>query len=127
MLVVRVACLLPGRRDPSMQNPARWSATRGRSLIAFRPTGTRLHSRVLGYIHAPTFVIKKYATVYQRENGVVTAHAHTLAGVELSAALAYDNVAGYHRLTTEFFYAEPLAARVASVSYRALSFFMCHV
>ena len=58
----------------------------------------------------------------QGEDGVVTAHAHSLAGVPLGAALADDDVARDYFLAAEFFHAEALAAGVATVLDRTLTF-----
>ena len=52
----------------------------------------------------------------------VTAHAYALAGVPLGAALADDAVARAHFLSAEFFNAEALAAGVATVLDRTLTF-----
>ena len=60
------------------------------------------------------------------EDGVVAAEAHALAGVELGASLANDDVARDDRLAGELLHAEALADGVAAVARRSLSFFMCH-
>ena len=86
-----------------------------------------LHGGFLAHIHAASLAIKEYASIHQRENRVVTSHAHALAGMKLGAALAHNDVARYNGLTAEFFHAEPLAARITPITYGALSFFMCHV
>src|SRR4051812_23148037 len=67
-----------------------------------------------------------HAAIDEREQGVVAAAADADTRMHLGAALADQDVAGDHRLAAEFFHAETLAARVASVFDGALSFFMGH-
>ena len=52
----------------------------------------------------------------QREQGVVTATTDAVAGVEVGAALANENLAGVDLLATETLYAEALRVRVATVT-----------
>lgn len=93
------------------------------------PLGKELMRGRLGlgrYVDAATFAIEEDATVNQRVDGVVAPHAHALAGVELGAALAHDDVAGDDFLTAELLDAEALAAGVATVADGTLTFLMCH-
>ena len=52
----------------------------------------------------------------EREQGVVAADADAVTGVELGAALADDDVAGYDPLAAELLDAEPLPGTVAAVA-----------
>src|SRR5262250_2891161 len=62
----------------------------------------------------------------RRENRVVLAHADIVAGVELGAALAQDDIAGKHDLAPEAFHAQAPAGAVASVAGTAARFLMGH-
>ena len=77
-------------------------------------------------VDAAAFAIEEHAAVNQGENRVVTAHAYALAGVELGAALADDDVTGDDGLAAELLDAETLAAGIAPVADGTLTFFMCH-
>ena len=79
-----------------------------------------------GDVHATTFAVEEYATINKGEDGVVAAHAHVLAGVELGATLTNDDVTGDYGLTTELLNAEALAAGIATVANGTLTFLMCH-
>src|SRR5262249_43939644 len=61
-----------------------------------------------------------------REERVVLAAAHVVAGEELRAALPDEDRAARHELAAEGLDAEPLRVRVAAVAGRALSLFVCH-
>src|SRR5512137_2130219 len=78
------------------------------------------------HVHAAGVLIESHAAIGERENRMVAADAHALAGVELGAALADDDVAGDDGLAAEFLHAEALAARVATVLDGALSFLVGH-
>ena len=79
-----------------------------------------------GDVHATTFAVEEYATINKGEDGVVAAHTHVLAGVELGATLTNDDVAGDNSLATELLHAEALAAGIATVTNGTLTFLMCH-
>ena len=64
--------------------------------------------------------------IAQREQGVVLAAADVLAGMEVGAALADDDVAGLHSLAGELLHAQSLRVRVATVTGRAQAFLVCH-
>src|SRR5439155_27327755 len=61
-----------------------------------------------------------------RAQRVVAAHADPVAGMELGAALAHDDVAGNHDLAAELLDAEPPAGAVAAVARGAACLLMRH-
>ena len=63
----------------------------------------------------------------EREEGVVLATTDVLAGVDMGAVLADENLAGLHGLTVITLGAQTLAARVATVAGGTETFFVCHV
>ena len=77
-------------------------------------------------IHAAAFAVETDLAVHEGENGVISPETDILAGQELGAALADDDVACDDRLAAEFFHAETLAYAIAPVLNTALTFFMCH-
>ena len=78
------------------------------------------------HIHATTFAVEFDFAIDEGENRVIATDADVTTGMELCSALADDDVPGNHGLAAEFFHAEALAARVASVFDGALSFLMGH-
>src|SRR3546814_5737762 len=64
--------------------------------------------------------------VDEREQGVVAAEADAHARMELGAALANDDVAGFDRLATIDLHAEILRVGVAAVARGTYALFMCH-
>ena len=66
-------------------------------------------------------------TLDEREEGVVLATADVLAGVDVSAVLADENLAGLHGLTVKTLGAQTLAAGVATIAGGTETFFVCHV
>ena len=77
-------------------------------------------------VDAAAFAIEEHAAINQGENRVIATHAHALAGVELGATLANDDVAGDDGLTAKLLHAEALAAGITTVTYGTLTFLMCH-
>ena len=67
-----------------------------------------------------------YRTFAQSEQGVVLAATHVLTGMEVSATLANDDVAGDDVLATKALHAKSLGMRVAAVTGGAKTFFMSH-
>jgi hypothetical protein len=61
-----------------------------------------------------------------REKGVILAHANVVTGVELGAALTYDDIARNNSLAAIHLDAQALRFRVAAVSSGAATFFVCH-
>ena len=61
------------------------------------------------------------------KQGVVTAHADVVTGVELGAALTYQDVTSKYSLTAESFHTKSFGFRLASVTGTARSLFMCHI
>lgn len=110
-------------REKEGRSPCGWPPLQGNSCEPQRLVGG-LGFR--SYIDTAAFTVEEYAAVHQGENGVVTAHAHALAGVPLGAALADDDVARDYFLAAEFFHAEALAAGVATVLDRTLTFLVSH-
>ena len=60
------------------------------------------------------------------ENRVIPPDASAFARVELRSVLAHDDIPCQDLFSGVLLYAEPLAARVAAIARRSLSFFMCH-
>src|SRR6195952_824387 len=97
--------------------PSRWIRIRLRSSLPRRndvddataPLGAELH-----------------VARDQREQGVVLATADAAAGVEVSAALAHDDLAGVDELTAVALHAEALGVGVATVLGRRCSLFVSH-
>src|SRR5436190_4461335 len=100
--------------------------------LAFRRLGKRLfgglrRSRLDRNIGTTAKAFAElHRALFKREQRVVAAHADTLAGMKLGAALAHDDVAGDHDLAAEFLDAEPPAGAVAAVAGRAACLFMRH-
>src|SRR5579862_4487337 len=63
----------------------------------------------------------------QRKERVVGAHADLVAGMELGAALAHQDVAGDDDLAAELLDPEPLTGTVAAVARGAARLFVCHL
>src|SRR5947207_14281972 len=61
------------------------------------------------------------------EDRVVLPDPHTVARLELGAALANDDLAARHGLPGEHLHAEALGVRVAPVAAGAQSLLVCHV
>src|SRR5690606_11272109 len=76
--------------------------------------------------HAAATLLEGHTAVDEGEQRVVTALPDVLAGVELGAALAHDNVAGPHHLAAVPLDAAPLRIGVAAVLGRAAALFVCH-
>src|SRR5918999_594091 len=60
------------------------------------------------------------------EDRVVAAQADALAGLELGAALAHDDLAAAHGLAREHLHAEALCVRVAAVAARSEALLLSH-
>src|ERR1700757_1719843 len=67
-----------------------------------------------------------HGAVDRGEEGMVTTHAHVLAGPELGAALTNEDVAGEHLLAAELLDAETAAGGVAPVARGAARFLVSH-
>src|SRR4029079_813655 len=63
----------------------------------------------------------------QREQRVVAATADAVAGVEVRAALADEDLARVDELAAEALHAEELCVRVATVAGRGRTLLVCHV
>ena len=77
-------------------------------------------------IHPTATVVKANFAVHEGEDGVVAAETDVLAGQELGAALADDDVAGDDGLAAEFLHAEAFAGAIAPVLDGSLTFLMSH-
>ena len=66
-------------------------------------------------------------TVALREQRVVLAATDVLAGMELRAALAHDDVASLHVLAGELLHAQSLCVGIAAVTGGTKTFLVCHV
>ena len=67
-----------------------------------------------------------HGALAQCEQSVVFATADVLAGMEVGATLANDDVAGDDVFATEALHAKSLGMRVAAVTGGAKTFFMSH-
>jgi hypothetical protein len=65
-------------------------------------------------------------TVYEGEQGVISAQADIASGMPLGAALARQDVAGHDGFTAENLEPEALAIGVAAVARGAACFFVSH-
>src|SRR5437764_13572191 len=88
--------------------------------LAFRRLGKRLFGGLRRSVVCPPgddrdertpaeAFTKLHRALFEREQGVIAAHADPVARVELGAALAHDDVAGNHDLAAELLDAEPPA------------------
>jgi len=60
------------------------------------------------------------------KQGVILAHTHIVAGVELGPTLTNKDVTGDDLLATKFLDAQTLGIAIAAILNRAAAFFMCH-
>jgi hypothetical protein len=77
-------------------------------------------------VDAAVAPVEANLTVRKGEERVVASHADVLSSVELGTALADEDGASGNDLSAETFHTQALAAAVASVPCRSLTFFMCH-
>ena len=63
-----------------------------------------------------TLVPELDTAIYLRKQGVVSSHTDVIAGMNLGATLAHDDIAGWHKLTAKTLDAEPLGIGVAPVT-----------
>ena len=85
----------------------------------------RLFSRINGCLLAILAqTLEAQDTIDLGEQSVVGADAHVGAGMDMSAALANQNVAGEHELTVSALGAKALGLRVTAVLGGAHTFFM---
>lgn len=78
------------------------------------------------HIDATTFAIEFHFAIDECEQRVVFALANAFAGVELVADLTDEDVASDDFFATILLHATTLSVRIATVTARALTFFMCH-
>ncbi len=67
-----------------------------------------------------------HGALAQSEQGVVFAAANVLAGMEVGATLANNDVAGDNVLATIALHAKSLRMRIATITGGAKTFFMSH-
>lgn len=63
----------------------------------------------------------------KREDGVILAQPHILAGMDVGASLAHQNIASQYRLAIELLDAEPFGLAIPAESTAAACFLMRHV
>src|SRR5229473_896525 len=86
-----------------------------------------LRHRDHGYVGAAFGLgLELDSPVGQREQRVILADAHVLAGVPFGAALARKDIAGEHRLAAEQFHAEATARRIPAVARGTACFLVSH-
>src|SRR5450631_3254042 len=76
---------------------------------------------------AATLGAKLHRTCDECEEGVIATTANAVAGVEVRATLADDDLAGVDGLAAEALDAKKLRVRVAPVARRRCTLFVCHV
>src|SRR6185437_7124225 len=103
------------RKAPRLAGPSGFNVPRG------SPCDHMHHAAALG-----AFDRKLHLAVDQREQSVVAAESDTDARVELGAALAHDDVAGFDDLAAVQLHAEVFRVGVAAVARRTYALFMCH-
>ena len=77
-------------------------------------------------IYAASFAVEIDTAVNQGENRMIASQAHVLSGVPLGSALPDNYIAGNDSLSSKLFNSQSLAAGVASVLDRSLSFLVSH-
>jgi len=82
--------------------------------------------RGLDDVDSPAAAVELHLPIDQGVERVVGALANPSTGVELCAHLADEDVARSNLLAAEPLHAAVLGIAVASVSARALAFFVCH-
>jgi hypothetical protein len=74
-------------------------------------------SRIYGNLFpVPSHAFELDNAVNQGEQRIILAASHVIARMDLCPVLSVDDVSGPDRLTAEFFAAQPLAVRIATVS-----------
>src|ERR1043166_4118005 len=85
--------------------------------------GDGVHRNLLAPLVLP---FERHPPVHHREEGVVVGAANVLAGVELRAALAHDDVPGDHLLAAVLLHAEVLRVAGAAVLRGADALLVSH-
>src|SRR5450756_1544774 len=119
----------PGRSTRA-EHPVSILTRRGGAPHRCAPSSKRLCRSGLGENDvdalAATTGAELHRTWSQREQRVIAAAADVQARVEVGAALANDDLAGRHDLTTEALHAETLSVRVTTVARGARALLVCH-
>ncbi len=84
-----------------------------------------MHKATITFV-AASALREFHGALAQSEQGVVFATADVLAGMEMGATLANDDVAGDDVLAAVALHAQSLSMRVAAVTGGAKTFFMSH-
>jgi hypothetical protein len=77
-------------------------------------------------IDAAAILVEQNRAIGEGKEGPIAPDADVLAGQKFAAALTDEDAASGNDLAAKFFYAKTFADAVASVTYAALTFFMCH-
>ena len=94
--------------------------------IGWRKLVFRSGGLIRNDIHAAAVLVELHLAVHERKERPIAARADILARDKFAAALADDDAARRDDRAAKFFYAQPFADAVATVSYAALTFLMCH-
>lgn len=87
-----------------------------------------LASRIYAdFAHNIFVAFELHDSVNQSEERIVTASADVLAGMQFRTALAHQNAACLHGLSTELLDAKSLRVTVSSVTRATYTFFMCQL
>src|SRR6202000_910527 len=106
--------------------PTGWRPMSSAALFC-RDLHRRIRSR--GHGHEGTALetgLERDLAVAKRVKGMVLAHAHAVARIELGAALAHDHIAAGDGFAAEQLHAQHLGVGIATVARGTASFLMCH-
>src|SRR5215475_5810210 len=109
---------------------ALWAANFLAAYVFSRLFCRDLYRRIHGHHgHEGTALVtglERDLAVAERKEGMVLAHAHAFARIELGAALAHDHIAARHGFAAEQLDAQHLGIGVASVALGTAGFLMRH-
>ncbi len=72
------------------------------------------------------FLLKLHGAVDGCEQGVIATNTNIGTGMKVGPALAHENVAGFHLLTTKAFHTQSFRFLIATVTSTAACLLMCH-
>jgi hypothetical protein len=75
---------------------------------------------------APTTGAELHSAIRQSEQGVISAAANPVTGMEVGAVLADNDLTSPDGLATKQFDAQTLGVRIAAVPGRGRAFLVCH-
>ena len=87
--------------------------------------GRLRHNLDRAELSAKLAVVEHDATIDEREQGMVLAHAHVAARIEFGPALTHEDVAGNGFLPAELLDAEATTGRITTVTRRTACLLMC--